>query len=305
MGKSKHKIVNWKEYNKALVNRGSVTFWLDETAISSWYCKTHHGGRGRGHTYNEHAIQTALAIKGIFSLSLRATEGFLNSIFELMAIEIKSPDYTCISKRAKSVDVVYRMPASGPVMHLAIDSTGLKVFGEGEWKVKKHGAEKRRVWRKLHLAVDTHTHQIVSAQVSLVSVGDSEVLPTLLKPLRRRIEAVSGDGAYDTKQCYEEVAKKHAKAIFPPRSNAALWADGHPRNEAVKCLKAGKLKEWKKETDYHRRSLSETAMYRYKQLISGKLSLRDYNGQVGEALSGVWALNKMCGLGMPVRQGMS
>ena len=155
MGKATRKIVNWKEYNKALINRGSITFWIDEEAISSWYCKAHHGGRGRGHTYSDHAIQTALAIKGIFGLSLRACEGFLNSVFELMGLDIKSPDYSCISKRAKTVEVSYRIPAKGPVMHLAIDSTGLKVFGEGEWKVKKHGAEKRRIWRKLHLTVDT------------------------------------------------------------------------------------------------------------------------------------------------------
>ncbi len=305
MGKTQHKIVNWKEYNQALVNRGSVTFWIDDEAISNWYSKTHHGGRGRGHTYSDHAIQTALAIKGIFGLSLRASEGFINSIFELMAIDIKSPDYSCLSKRAKTVDVAYRLPARGPVMHLAIDSTGLKVFGEGEWKVKKHGAAKRRIWRKLHLAVETNTHQIVSAQITMMSVGDSEALPGLLRPLRRCINAISGDGAYDTKHCYEEVAKKKARPIFPPRSNAAFWEAGHPRNEAVKRLKAGELKKWKQDAGYHKRSLSETAMYRYKQLVSAKLSLRDYNGQVGEALSGVWALNKICGLGMPVRQEIS
>ena len=219
-----------------------------------------------------------------------------------MNLGIKSPDYSCISKRAQTVEVSYRMPASGPVKHLAIDSTGLKVFGEGEWKVKKHGAEKRRVWRKIHLGIDTHTHQIIAAEVTTASVGDAEVLPTLLRPLRRKLEAVSGDGAYDTKQCYLEVAKKKAKPIFPPRSNAGYWEEEHPRNEVVERLKAGELKEWKQESGYHRRSLSETAMYRYKQLISSKLSLRDYNGQVGEALSGVWALNKICTLGMPVRQ---
>ena len=302
MGKATSKIVNWAEYNQALVKRGSVTFWIDKEAISTWKCKEHHGGRGRGFTYSDHAIQTALAIKGIFGLSLRALEGFLNSIFELMDLDIKSPDYSCISKRAKTVEVSYRLPANGPVKHLAIDSTGLKVFGEGEWKVKKHGPEKRRVWVKLHLGVDAHTGQIPAAKATTASVGDSEVLPTMLRPLRRQIEAISGDGAYDTKQCYQEVLKKKAKAIFPPRSNAGYWEDEHPRNEAVARLKAGELKEWKKESGYHKRSLSETAMYRYKQLISDKLSLRDYNGQVAEALSGVWALNKICTLGMPVRK---
>ena len=97
-------------------------------------------------------------------------------------------------------------------------------------------------------------------------------------------------------------ARKKAKALFPPRSNAQQWEDGHARNEAVARLKAGELSQGKKESGYHKRSLSETAMYRYKQLISGKVSLRNYNGQVGEILSGVWALNKISSLAMPERQ---
>lgn len=158
---------------------------------------------------------------------------------------------------------------------------------------------------KLHLGVDAHTHDVVSAQVTTSSVGDPEVLPGLLRPLRRRIETISGDGAYDNRQCHEEVAKKKAKPLIPPRSSAGYWKGKHPRNEAVTELKVGKLPEWKQEFGYHKRSLSETAMYRYKQLISSKVSLRDYNGQVGEILAGVWALNKINTLGMPVRQSIS
>nr|AKN39538.1 Mobile element protein [Vibrio splendidus]AKN40237.1 Mobile element protein [Vibrio tasmaniensis] len=106
-------------------------------------------------------------IKGIFSLPLRALQGFIDSIFELIDVPLSSPDYTCISKRSKTVQVKYRNKSRGAIRHIAIDSTGLKVFGEGEWKVKKHGAEKRRNWRKLHLAVDVDTHETISAEVSL------------------------------------------------------------------------------------------------------------------------------------------
>jgi hypothetical protein len=60
---------------------------------------------------------------------------------------------------------------------VVIDSTGLKVFGEGEWKVKKHGQERRRIWRKLHLAVDSKTHEIICADLSLNNVTDSEAFP--------------------------------------------------------------------------------------------------------------------------------
>ncbi|WP_421204104.1 IS5 family transposase [Aeromonas enteropelogenes] len=284
MGKSKHKISNWQQYNQALVQRGSLTIWMDEQAIQQWHCQSHHGRRGRGFHYSDTAIETALMLKGLFKLPLRALEGFINSLFQLMAVPLQSPDYSCISKRAKTVDIKYRLPSQGPVAHLVIDATGLKVYGEGEWKIRKHGKEKRRVWRKLHL------------------VADNEVLPTLLNPLRRKIKQVSADGAYDTKACHALLKKKGAKATIPPRKNAVLWEEGHPRSEAVTALKAGELKQWKQNCGYHQRSIAETAMYRFKQLIGPKLSLRNYNAQVSELLAGVKVMNKLTGLGMPVRQ---
>ncbi|HDZ9028741.1 TPA: IS5-like element ISEc35 family transposase, partial [Escherichia coli] len=266
---------------------------------------THHGRRGRGFHYSDSAIETALMLKAVFKLPLRALEGFINSLFQLMNVPLQSPDYSCISKRAKTVEIKYRLPSHGPVAHLVIDATGLKVYGEGEWKIRKHGKEKRRVWRKLHLAVDAATHAIVAAEVSLETVGDNEVLPTLLNPLRRKIEQVSADGAYDTKACYALLQKKGAKATIPPRKNAAFWKTGHPRNEAVAALKAGELEQWKKDSGYHQRSIAETAMYRFKQLIGPKLSLRSYNAQVGEILAGVKVMNKVIGLGMPIRQAVN
>lgn len=147
----------------------------------------------------------------------------------------------------------------------------------GNRKTVSTAKKKRRTWRKLHLAVDSNTHEIVAAEVSLVNVADNEVLPTLLNPLRRHIEQVSADGAYDTKACHKLLQRKGCKPTIPPRSNAGFWEDGHPRTEAVKALKNDKLAQWKKDNDYHQRSLSETAMYRYKQFINPKLSLRDYN----------------------------
>lgn len=137
MGKSKHKISNWKQYNQALVQRGSLTVWMDEQAIQQWHCQTHHGRRGRGFHYSDSAIETALMLKAVFKLPLRALEGFINSLFKLMKVPLQSPDYSCISKRAKTVEIKYRIPSHGPVAHLVIDATGLKVYGEGEWKIRK------------------------------------------------------------------------------------------------------------------------------------------------------------------------
>ncbi len=162
MGKALHPITNWPQYNRSLINRGSLTFWVDAEAMDNWFHQDHHGKRGRSQLYTDQSICTFLMLKGIFSLTLRATQGLLDSLFELMNVPLCAPDYSCVSKRARTVKVAYRQPPKGRITDLVIDSTGLKVFGEGEWKVRKHGAEKRRVWRKLHLAVDPVTHDIVA-----------------------------------------------------------------------------------------------------------------------------------------------
>ena len=300
MGKARNKINNWKQYNRALVNRGAITFWVDDEAIHAWHCTKHHRKRGRRFQFSDVSIETALMIKGIFKLPLRALEGFINSVFSLMDIPLSSPTYSCISKRANTVEIAYRLPSKGPIEHVVIDATGLKVFGEGEWRIRQYGKEKRRRWRKLHLAVDARTHEVIAAELSLSCVGDNEVLPALLNPLRRKIFHVSADGAYDTKECHAVLRKKGISPSIPPRSNANYWETGHPRNKSVEALKGGKLTEWKISSGYHKRSLAETAMYRYKQLFAPKLALRAYNAQVGEILANVKAMNKVTKLGMPV-----
>ena len=131
----------------------------------------------------------------MFNLYLRALEGFTSSVFQLANVPLTSTSYSYISKRAKTVDIQYRAPSRGPVPHVVIDSTSLKVYGEGEWKMRKHGKEKRHVWRKLYPALDANTHEIVAGELSVVSVADNEVLPALLNLLRRGIGQVSADGA--------------------------------------------------------------------------------------------------------------
>ena len=203
-------------------------------------------------------------LKNVFKLRLRALEGVINSLFRLM----NSPDYSCISKRAKTVLVRYQLPSQGPIAHLVIDSTGLKVFGEGEWKTREHGKEKRRIWRKVLMAVDAQSYIVIAAEVSLVQVTDNEVMPTLIKPLRRKIRQVSADGAYDTRDCHALLKRRGIKATIPPRKNAVLWDDGHAWNNAVLAQNAGNLSVWKNENQYHERSKAETAMYRYKVVLN-------------------------------------
>ena len=136
MAKQKFRITNWHTYNKALINRGSMTFWLDDEAIKAWYETAPPSARGRPQRYSDLAITTVLVIKRVFRLSLRAAQGFIDSIFTLMCVPLRCSDYSCVSRRAKSVSVSFKTATRGEIAHLVIDSTGLKVFGEGEWKCK-------------------------------------------------------------------------------------------------------------------------------------------------------------------------
>lgn len=179
MAKQKFKITNGATYNKALINRDSLTFWLDESAIQAWYDEPNTSSRGCPQRYSELAISTVLMLKRVFHPTLRAAQGFIDSIFTLMKLSLPCPDYSCVSRRAKSVCIPFKNTTRGEIAHLVIDYTGLKVFGEDEWKVKKHGQEKRRVWRKLHLAVDAGTHQVICADLPLNNVTDAEAFPGL------------------------------------------------------------------------------------------------------------------------------
>ncbi|CAI1966823.1 Transposase DDE domain [Serratia proteamaculans] len=143
-------------------------------------------------------------LKRVFRLTLRAAQGSIDSIFTLMKFPLRCPDYSCVSRRAKSVNILFKTPTRGEIAHLVIDSTGLKVFGEGEWKVEKHGQEKHRVWRKLHLAVDAGSHEVICADLSLNNVTDAEAFPGLIRQTHRKVKVASADGAYDTKLCHDE-----------------------------------------------------------------------------------------------------
>ncbi|BEL98864.1 MULTISPECIES: IS5 family transposase [unclassified Serratia (in: enterobacteria)] len=301
MAKQKYKIINWKTYNKALIYRGSITFWLDNEAIQAWYDSAASSSRGRPQRYSDLAITTVLVIKRVFRLTLRAAQGFIDSIFSLMRVPLRSPDYSCVSKRAKSVNVSFKTPTRGEIAHLVIDSTGLKVFGEGEWKVKTHGKERRRTWRKLHLAVDAKTHEIICADLSLNNVIDTEAFLGLIRQTHRKIKSAAAGGAYDTRRCHDELHRKKIIALIPPRKGAGYWPEEYAdRNRAVANQRlSGSNARWKWSTEYNRRSIAETAMYRIKQLFGGTLTLRDYDGQVAEALAMVRALNKITKAGMP------
>jgi hypothetical protein len=219
-----------------------------------------------------------------------------------MNVPLRCPDYTSVSKRAKSVNVSFKTFTRGEIAHLVIDSTGLKVFGEGEWKVK-NTAKNAVVYGESCIWPLTarKTHEIICADLSLNNVTDSEAFPGLIRQTHRKIRAASADGAYDTRLCHDELRRKKISALIPPRKGAGYWPGEYAdRNRAVANQRmTGSNARWKWTTDYNRRSIAETAMYRVKQLFGGSLTLRDYDGQVAEAMALVRALNKMTKAGMP------
>jgi hypothetical protein len=298
--KQRYRIRNWSAYNRALVERGSLTLWLDQAAIASWTNALPNGLPGRDQTYSDTAILTMLTLKAVFHLPLRATQGLTASLMQLAHIELVVPNYSTLSRRQKGVRVpllVERREAR----HVVIDSTGLKVYGEGEWKVRQHGWSKRRTWCKIHLGVDETTQEVVACVVTGQKTGDCEVVPELLEQIAEPLIQVSADGAYDTHTVYGALIDRDAIPVIPPRETAVVntgpeWA---ARNATVARVAEIGRAAWKVEAGYHRRSLAETAMYRLKTVFGARLSSRSKEGQQTEGAIRCAALNRMTRLGLP------
>jgi IS5 family transposase len=301
--KKQYRIRNWQQYNKALINRGSLTVWFDQESIEGWHNTEPSGSRGRQQDYSNTAILCALTLRNLFRLALRATEGLVSSLIELLGLPIIAPTYSTLSRRQESLSIPTYQNKNKQPMHLVVDATGIKIYGEGEWKMRQHGKEKRRTWRKLHIAVNEATQDIVMAVVTEANVNDSEMLKSLLGGNKLPIKQVTGDGAYDTHDCYQSVIDVGAKPCFPPRVNAArnkptdeAW---RLRNHAVGRVRQKGLKKWKIKNNYHRRSLSETAFSRLKKIFGGHAASRKMQNQTIELLLRCNMLNKMNQLGMP------
>jgi hypothetical protein len=308
MGKITYKIRNWKQYNRALVNRGNLTLWFSEDAIQSWYSQNEeNSGRGRRFTYSDACIELALTLRSLFQFPLRATQGFLEGLVQMMKLGLKVPHYSRLSRRAGALSIELPRKEKAGSIDLVIDSTGLKVYGEGEWKMRTHGKQKRRTWRKYHVAVDPSTHEVVAMELTESNVHDVDVVVDLLKGLKN-LGNVYADGAYPLKQSLDAIALAGGHAIIPPRSGTCIVKkDPSPgqeqRNRLIRERRAvGGKKAWKKTSGYHRRSLVETHMFRLKKILGGELHSLNISNQKTEAAIMASILNRMTALGMPQTQ---
>ena len=213
--RARYKVANWPEYDRALQQRGGLTVWVTPEALAAWHPpKT--GRRGRSCTYSDIAIETGHLLRQAFGRPWRQTEGRLRSLATLLGLDIGVPDHTTFSRRSPGLVLARSLAEaqrSGPV-HVVIDATGLKVYGAGEWLAETHGERGRRTWRKLHLAVDPASGEILASELTTSEEGDASQVSPLLEQITSPIASVIADGAYDGEPVYRAVAERQPESLY-------------------------------------------------------------------------------------------
>ena len=298
--KMSFKVRNWPAYEAGLRRRGSLTLWIEGAALGEWQ-STGPGGQAR---YTDAAIQTSLMLRMAFKLALRQTEGLMMSVLTLMGLTLSAPDHSTVSRRPVALRVIQPAQVPPGPLHVLIDSTGLQVYGAGQWLEAKHGAKSRRTWRKLHLAVDAANGMILAQTLTDQDTDDPSQVGPLLDQIDDPIVQVTADGAYDGAPTYQTIAAHgdEIEVVIPPRSTAVLSGEPGPPTQRDRHLamiaEQGRL-AWQATTGYGQRSLVETTMGRYKALIGPRLRARGFTAQRTEAAVGVAVLNRMLAAGRP------
>ncbi|MBV9034767.1 MAG: IS5 family transposase [Acidobacteriaceae bacterium] len=307
--KAKYGVKNWGEYDQALQQRGSLTIWFTPEAVTAWQASP-TGKRGRSHFYSNVAIETGCLLRLAFGRPWRQTEGLLRSIATRLGVMLAIPDHTTFSRRSASLSLPTSLTPSREPMHVVLDSTGLKVYGAGEWQREKHGVRSRRSWRKLHLAVNPDSGEILASELTSNEVGDMTMVTPLLNQVQSPITSVTADGAYDGEPVYHAIAARQPDSspavIIPPRATAvpSSVTDTAPslRDRHSHMIREKGRRSWQKAVSYGRRALVETAMFRYKTLIGPRLRARTLATQKTEARLACSVINRMTQLGMPISQ---
>lgn len=299
-----YKLRNWSSYNTSLKNRGKITIWLSDEVKKSWIYKDERDAGGKV-VYSDVAIEFCLTMKHLYALGYRQTEGFVEDIFILCEIDLPVPSYTQIQRRSKSIQINMRVrKGSKAPIDLVIDSTGLKVYGEGEWKVRKHGWNKHRTWKKLHMGSDGVDLEIISVVLTGNEVDDAEAGIAIVKESKERIgiKSTAGDGAYDKKK-FRGCLPIEVDQLIPPQKNAVLSKTEDPalvqRDEAIRRIEEVGREDWKKEKGYHIRSKSEVNMFRYKKIFGGQMHARKTPYENAEIQIKCKILNQFVEMGMP------
>lgn len=298
-----YRIRNWAAYNAALVQRGSLEVWLSPQSQGAWYAEA-TGEAGKPAVYSDAAITCVLSIRKLFRLPLRQTEGFVRSAFKQSDTALKAPNYSTISRRGRYLLV--KLPKKDKEKTIiVVDSSGVKVYGAGEWNTKRHGKKRAKRWKKIHVAID-EKGEVRASDVSDEDTADAEITESLLDQEDAQITGFYGDGAYDKRRVYQECIERQVPhVLIPPRKDAKIWQHGnlyappHPRDENLRAIRRGGKTRWKEDSGYHQRSLIENTMFRFKTIFGDHVQSREDRRQVTELKLAFAMLNRMFELGRP------
>ena len=277
-----------------------LTVWLSAEAIAAW-TPDGESRRGGQRKYSDVAIETALTLRLLFHLPLRQTEGFLTSLFQLMGLGLPSPDHTTLSCRGQHLEVTLRQLPRDTWLHLLIDSTGLSMFGEGEWTAAKHGGHGKRGWKKLHLGVH-RSGVIVARALTDATTDDALTGITLIGAVDNNVVSMTADPAYDTIAFYDSATERGARVVVPPVKTARLSRQrprSTERDRTIRKITKMGRRGWKKAAGYHRQAGVENAFFRYKSILGDDLRARTAAGQEVESVLACNVLNRMRELGRP------
>ena len=314
MAKAAYRVRNWSQYNKSLTQRGSLTFWFSEDIVKHWQSKANAHGNQK---FSNMAILCCLTLRQLFRLPLRATEGLIQSLISLSGLSVKAPNYTTLCRRSRSLKFNLNFRKSSQARHILVDATGIQVIGEGVWKKLQHGESRHQVWKKLHITMDADNHDILSAVMTDSVRLDCNYLPGLIEQIKGPIRQITGDGAYDKKNCYQTAYQRNAKPVFPPQHNAGVQRNKYKKEAALEARdktileigrgpdRAQRLREWKKRHSYHRRSLIETMMLRMKTIFGDQMRSRSTCNQATDLLVRCYAINKINKLGLPISEAIT
>ncbi len=274
---------------ESIQRRGSLDFLIENEAIEKW----EHSGKkvkGGNRTYSDFSIMVCLQLRQVFKFPLRQVENLMGSILRLMNLDLPVPDFSTLSRRTSSLNIKlpqYKLSKNTTIM---IDSTGLKVYEAGEWAKRKRGYNRHKMWRKLHIVIDGDTQEIIACDLTPNSVNSD-------------YQKLIGDRGYDKWKVYDFLDCKGITPVINVQRNAVKSEKDTPsykaRNNAVESLQdEHQKKKWKKETGYSRRSLVETAFYRYKVTFRDRLLSRKLENQRVETLLNCAILNKMLSVGV-------
>jgi len=300
---------DWSKYDIAMVNRGKLTLFITKDFADTWYVKYDKEtprARGGQAKYSEAAITSLLSLRFVFKLPLRAMEGLAQSLVEMAGLDLDVPDYSTLSIKLRQMKI--KLPPvckdSGGGYVASLDSTGVKIHGQGEWNRKKHSQKDRREWVKVHLMIDNETMQIIGAEVTADDVHDCEVFDQLIDALPDKINKVLGDGAYDTLDSHKKSLDNDIELVALPRGNSVVdikSTERHilKRNEHVLTYQAKGIYAWANKYDYWARNRAESTMSRFKTTFTGSLSSRKVESQKNEIMLKCKILNMFAELTIP------